>query len=309
MRITSGGEPGKDGRRVARQWGTGLAAILACGLATGCMTSQREEELQANILRLERKLSDVEKQILVRDRSLDTVKSSSEDAARRAQSTKGEIEDVRRQLALTQGALDELRVKMTRMQETAGANLGETSVGDSGADAGKIAAIDDNVLSLERRMTRLELLAAPLIEKHQNDKPAPKRGEAGKGQGFKTAGELSRTLGSSYSAKDFKKVIAKASDVIEARPGNDQLEVALEFRGTAYFQTQEYQRAATDFTEFLDRFPKSERRARALLFAGDSFVYLKQNRTARAFYSECVKTYPERDECKAAKERLDKMGG
>ena len=284
-----------------------LLCVVAVAGATGCMSSQREEELQSNILRLERKLSEVEKQILVRDRSFDTVKTTTDDANRRVQSAKNEVEDLRRQLSLTQGAIDELRVKMTRMQESSGTNL--PASGDGGLDA-KVAAIDEAVTNIDRRVTRVELLAAPLIEKQQNDKPSSGAlgAKGAKSAKFKTAGELSRSLGGSYAQKDYKKVIATASDVLSARPGGDQQEVALEFRGTAFFQTQQYEKAATDFTEFLDRFPTSDRRPRALLYAGDSFVYLKQNRTAKSYYAECVKLFPERDECKAAKERLDKMG-
>jgi len=278
-------------------------ALCIALLGTGCMTSRREEELQSDITRLERKLSEVEKQLLLRDRSIDSVKSNTEESNRRVQSTKSEIEDVRRQLALTQGAMDELRVKMSRVQETAGTNLPEQSAGSEGLD-GRVAQIDETTLTLDRRLTRIELLAAPLLEKNTKDKPSANA----KPTKYKTAGELSRTLGSSYSQKDYKKVIATANDVLTARASTEQQEVALEFRGTAFFQTQQYEKAATDFTEFLDRFPKSDRRPRALLFAGDSFVYLKQTRTAKSYYSECVKIFPERDECKAAKERLDKMG-
>lgn len=295
--------------RQALRLATATAVVFVSFSLAGCMTSRREEELQSNILRLERKLAEVEKQILVRDRTFDNVKSTTEDANRRMQSAKNEVEELRRQLALTQGAIDELRVKMTRVQEVSGTSLPEADESMSG----KVATLDDAVTTLDRRVTRMELLAAPLIEKQQNDKPASgatgaKGTKAATASKFKTAGELSRTLGASYAQKDYKKVIATASDVLQARPGNDQQEVALEFRGTAFFQTQQYEKAAVDFTEFLDRFPKSDRRPRALLFAGDSFVYLKQNRTAKSYYAECVKLFPERDECKAAQERLDKMG-
>jgi TolA-binding protein len=285
----------------------GLAIASLC-LLTGCMTSRREEELQANILRLERKLSDVEKQILVRDRTVDSVRTVTDDSNRRMQAAKNEVEDLRRQLSLTQGAIDELRVKMTRVQEVSGgSNLPES---DGSLDA-KVAALDEALTNMDRRVTRVELIAAPLIEKQQDGKPAasPKGGSTGpKNAKFKTAGELSRSLGAAYAQKDYKGVITTASNVLLARPGTDQQEVALEFRGTAYFQSQQYEKAAIDFTQFLDRFPKSDRRPRALLFAGDSFVYLKQNRTAKSYYAECVKLFPEREECKAAQERLDKMG-
>ena len=288
--------------RVAKAACVGLASL---GLA-GCMTSRREEELQANILRLERKLGEVEKQILVRDRTFDSVTSTTEDASRRMQSAKNEVEDLRRQLSLTHGAIDEVRVKMTRVQEVSGTTLPESDESLNG----KVTTLDDAVTTLDRRVTRMELLAAPLIEKQQNDKPAS--GAAGakgaKTAKFKTAGELSRSLGAAYAQKDYKKVIATANDVLQANAGNDQREVALEFRGTAFFQTQQYDKAAVDFTDFLERFPKSDRRPRALLYAGDSFVYLKQNRTAKSYYAECVKLFPERDECKASQERLDKMG-
>ena len=267
---------------------------------SACMSSRREEELQTNIRNLEVKISDVEKQLASRDRNVDALKNTTEDANRKVQTTKGEMDDLRRQLSLTQGALDELRVKMTRLQETAGSSAGK-NITDDGAASGKVADLDDEMTRMERRVARLELSAAPAAERAQKEKPKT-------ALKFKTPGELNKSLAAAYVQKDYRKVVTAASDIISSPAADDQKEIALDFRGRAYFQLQNYEKAAIDLTEFLEKYPKSDKRPMALLLAGDSFVYLKQLRAAKSYYAECVKIHPEREECKASKERLEKLG-
>lgn len=274
--------------------------ILTLLVTAGCMSSRREEELQRSLRSLEVKVGDVEKQLHMRDKNLDVVKNTTEDANRKVQSTKSDMDELRRQLSMTQGAIDELRVKMTRLQES-GASKNSASVNEENVSASK-AESDDALAQLERRLTRLELTMTPLVEQTSKD-AKPKVSVK-----YKSAAEVSKLLGGAYVGKDYKKVILLATQLLASSAPSDQQEVAIEYRAEAFFQMQNYDKAALDFTEFLQRFPKSERRPRALLLCGDSFVYLKQLRSAKSYYSECVKNFPDRDECKASKERLDKLG-
>lgn len=301
---TSSASPGHRAPRLAR-----AVLILAAASFTACMSSRREEELQGSIRTLETKLNEVEKQLLMRDRNIDAVKTSSEDSNRKVLSTKTEMDDLRRQLSLTQGAIDELRVKMTRLQEVAGssssASGGGTNLPDEAAGA-KVAELEDLTTRMERRLARLELSMGNGPD--ARPKAADGKGKAGAASRFKSAVDLSRVLGAAYTQKDFKKVLATANEVMGSGAPDDQKEIALGFRAEAYFQMQNYEKSALDFAEFLDKYPRSDRRPRALLLAGDSFVYLKQMRAAKSYYSECVRQHPDRDECKASKERLEKLG-
>jgi TolA-binding protein len=280
--------------------------LASMPVLAGCMTSQREEELKLNILKVDQKVQELEKQLAQKDKTFDVYKNSSEDAKQKVNATKNDIEELKRQMALTQGGVDELRVKLTRVQESAGGATSGTNLPDNATSpvAGTATGNAPDDLLIERRMARLELLVGPILEKHNKDKSTSKSDKSAK---FKTASELSKALSQAYSKKEFAKVTSTASEVLATSPTADMKEIALEYRGTSLFQMQKFDKAALDFTELLEGFPKSEKRARSLLYAGDSFVYLKNSKAAKSYYMECVKKFPEKEECKAAQERLNKM--
>ena len=89
--------------------------------------------------------------------------------------------------------------------------------------------------------------------------------------------------------------------------GADYKETALMFKAEAAFSSENYKASAADFGEFLRKYPNSDRRPRALLLAGDSHVYLKQLDTAKVQYKECVDKFAKKQECVAAKERLERL--
>ena len=277
--------------------GLTVAALMAL-LPMACMSSSREEALNAQLRTLETKVAEMDKQMLAREQKVDSVKSTTEESQRRVQSTKNEVEDLRRELNLTQGAIDELRVKMTRMQDSSGKRVEDDSTM-------KVSELEVQLSGFDRRLSKVELASNILVEK--TDKDAGVKGKV-KAK-YKSPDDLKKALNAAYVQKDFKKVVNISSSVLSGENPVEERELALQFRGEAYFALQDFERAAFDFTEFLDKFPKSEKRARALLLAGDSYVYLKQNKNAKSYYTECVKNFPDREECKASRERLDRLGG
>lgn len=282
---------------------THLLSLLALGLAclsqTGCMTSKREEEIHAQLKSMELRLVEMEKQVQMRDRTFDVVKNTTEESSRKVLTAKSELDEVRRQLAMTQGAVDELRVKMMRVQEgTTGSGLNAKPLTDDSA-AMKISELEDWQNKVEKRLTKAELLAKDARDGGGREKTKLT---------IKNRDELAKVLSSAYGQKDYKQVVKLASNVINNTNSEPMKALALEFRAEAQFQLQNYNKAAIDLMEIIDKYPTFERKPRALLLAGDSCVYLKQFRAAKALYSECVRLFPDREECKASKERLSRLG-
>jgi TolA-binding protein len=266
---------------------------------TSCMTSKREEELQAKLTSFETRMIEMEKQIQLRDRTVDAVRDSSEESSRKVLSTKGDLDEVKRQLAMTQGAIDELRVKFSRVQEgSTTSGLNAKSLSDDSASA-RVNDMDDWQAKIEKRLTKTELIARSATETSPKTKVTLT---------VKTPAELAKVLGGAYAQKDYAKVVRLASNVINNSNSEPMKTLAMEFRAEAQFQLQQYDKAAIDLMELIDRYPNFERKPRALLLAGDSCVYLKQLRAAKALYSECVRQFPDREECKASKERLARLG-
>lgn len=276
-----------------------LSFVVLGLMATACMTSKREEELNAQLKAFEIRLIEMEKQVQLRDRTVDAVKNSSDESTRKFLTAKGELDEVRRQLSMTQGAIDELRVKMLRVQEgsTTG-NLNAKPLADETSPA-RIAELEDWQNKIEKRLTKTELLA-----KNANESMAKPKVNLT----VKSREELAKLLSSAYGQKDYTKVVKLASNVINNAKSEALKTLAMEFRAEAQFQLQNYDKAAIDLIEIIEKYPNFERKPRALLLAGDSCVYLKQLRAAKALYSECVRLFPEREECKASKERLNRLG-
>lgn len=258
--------------------------LITCGALAflpACITSSREEALRTDMKNLELKIVDLQNQQTSRNSKV-------------VQGTKSEMDEMRRQFSLIQGAIDELRVKTSRLQEGTGKRIQEDT------SSGKVSEVEDRMAELEKRLIRVEL-ALSTKEKSTSIKAAPK----GK---YKTAADLQKAINGLLANKDYKGIVNTTSAVIEAKYANDFQEVALYARGDAHFSTQKWEDAAADLTDYLQRFNRNDKRPRALLLAGDSLVYLKRFDNAKNYYSECVKKFPEREECKASQERLEKLG-
>lgn len=276
-----------------------LMIALSVFSATGCMTSKREEELREQIKSFEVRIVEMEKQIQLRDRTVDAVKDSSEESGRKYLTAKNDLDELKRQLAMTQGAIDELRVKFSRVQEgTTSSGLNAKPLNDETSST-RLSELEDWQSKIEKRVTKAELTANVAMETSPKTKVTLT---------VKSPAELAKVLGGAYAQKDYPKVVKLASNVINNSNSEPLKTLALEFRAEAQFQLQNYERAAIDLIEIIEKYPNFERKPRALLLAGDSCVYLKQLRAAKALYTECVRLFPEREECKASKERLARLG-
>lgn len=288
-------ERGQHEARAALAARVALLALITFGAGTGCITSAKEESLRRSITQLEGKVQVLEKSLAERDEKIKTIGSKAD----YVENASSGLEDLRRQMGLTQGAVDELRIKFTRLTE-AGAVPGaapgqESSLGESSLPP-------EGAQDIERRLAALELA----IEQMSGAKVQP----ASKAEkpAYKSTRDLTKAIGGQFAQKNYTKVNELADAVLASDLDASYKEIAQLFKAEAAFASENYKGAALEFSNFLTRYPGSERRARALLLAGDSFVYLKQFDTAKSYYRECVQKFPEKQECKASKERLDRLG-
>jgi TolA-binding protein len=288
-----------SGERMNNKIHSYLLIALVCFAQTACVTSKREEEINSQLKAMEIRLLEMEKRVQLREQTVDAVKNTTEELPRKFLTAKNELDEVRRQLSMTQGAIDELRVKMSRVQEgSSSSGLNAKSLTDESATL-KMAELEDWQNKVEKRLTKTELLAKDAHPSNVRQKNQPT---------IKSKNELAKALSTAYSQKDYKQVVKLASNVISNTTSEPMKTLAMEFRAEAQFQLQNYDKAAIDLMEIIEKYPTFERKPRALLLAGDSCVYLKQLRAAKALYSECVRLFPDREECKASKERLSRLG-
>lgn len=275
-------------------------SVFASLFLTSCMTTKREEEMNRTIQSLAMRVSELDSQLKDKSKNIDTVRSETLNATRSSQSTKTEIDEIKRDLALTLGAVDELRVKFGRFQE---GNVTKEQTAEGGTRSGNV---EENISGMGRRLAKLEAAVMALEDKKKSDNNAKKNEK--QTLKYKNVAELKTAVAAAFNKKEFKKVLTIANSVLTApKIPKDQAEFALYVRGEAHFALQNYEESAQDFTLYIEKYPKGEKVPRALLLSGDSYVYLKQSFTAKSYYADCVKTHPEKEECKASKDRLSKM--
>ena len=254
------------------------------------MTSERQDTLQSSIDDLKSHVNKLEGQLSSKDAQINNTTQTAIASQTEAQSLKD-------QLQLTQGAVDELKNKLKKIEENSGTTSATTT--NLQSQLGGMITNSENIFILEKKIALLELKTNINYSSVRKGKLHPK---------IKNINDEDKLLKLALDKGDFKSVIAIASSVLSAAEAtNLMMATALEYRGEAKFQMKDFKGSATDFATELEYFPNPPRKARALLLAGDSYVYLKNNQIAQYYYQDCVKYFSKESEGKAASARLSSL--
>jgi TolA-binding protein len=258
-----------------------ICSLWALLTLSGCMTSQRQDQLQGSIDRLQAQIFDLQNQIASRDQQISNTTQS-------ALSSQSNLDDLKSQLQLTQGDVDELKSKIKKMEQTAAPTAGVATLQNPPP-----ASIPSEIL---RKIARVDLMVDDILNH-------PRKGKLpGK---IKNNNELAKALKNEYESGNFKEVINISSAVLNAQTATSaMISSALQYRGDSKFQLQDYRGAAIDLGLYVENYPNGQKYSRALLIAGDCYVYLKMNNVARTYYEEGARAFPTTPEGKAASGRL-----
>jgi len=262
-----------------------MVVVLATSsfLFQGCLTSSRQDQLQTSITQLQGQVFQMQEQLNKRDQQISNTTQT-------ALSSKSDVESLQTQLQLTQGVVDELKTKIKRIEENAGSGTGSDS------NVISLNSSSDSLTHIQRQIARIELSANSRVGINRKGKLPAK---------MQTQAEINKSLKASFEQGNMKQTIDQSSLIINAAEATDSMiQTALEYRAEAKFKTQDYKGAAIDFSNYVDFFSSGTKYARALLLAGDSYVYLKNNAIAKSYYQECAKSFPNIPEGKAAAGRL-----
>lgn len=251
-------------------------------LFQGCMTSSRQDQLQASLTQIQGQVFQLQEQVNKRDQQINNTTQA-------ALSSKNDVESLQTQLQLTQGVVDELKLKIKRIEENAGGVPTESGVIALGGST-------DNLTTMQRQIARIELASGSKVAINRKGKLPAK---------LKTPADITRSLKSSFEQGNFKQTTETSNAVLGASDATDiMIQTALEYRAEAKFKQQDFKGSAIDFSNYIEMFPTAAKYPRALLLAGDSYVYLKNNAIAKSYYQECAKSFANSPEGKAAAGRL-----
>jgi TolA-binding protein len=269
----------------------GVASVVATGaaLAVGCLTPREKKDMQNDIFNTQTRLLTLERQLA--DTSKET-KNSGESTAKRVAGTQAELDRLNRDISSLKGDVDALKVGVESGQMP-GSEATEESV------AGRLA-------SLSERMEALEQAQEEMLQALR--KAGLKTGGGGRAASQSKAIGNVNDLQKAFDEKKYKQVVEEAPKLAAKVGGADDREEAKFLLAESYFKLGKMKEAALKYNDFLESKPNEKYLPVAKMRIGDCFRHLGDNETAKVYYEELVKDFPDTEEAAKAKERLAEPG-
>jgi TolA-binding protein len=179
-----------------------------------------------------------------------------------------------------------------------------------GSDPADEATVSGKLNAIAARLEALETAQAELIDAIQkagvkkNANAVKKAGDAPAERRTDSVAQLQKA----FDAKRYKQVAEDAPRLVKNNGGDDK-ETAQFLLAESLFKLGRVSDAALKFNEFLESKPSKTRQAQAKMRLGDCFRHLGDMDTAKVYYEELIREFPNSDEASKAKERLAEKGG
>ena len=263
-------------------------AALVCGFSlSSCITPGEKKDMQNDIFNVQTRLLALERKLL--DTSKDA-KSTGESATKRIANTQAELDKIFRDLQQIRGDMDSLKVGVVTGQ-LPGQPIAENSLAQS-------------LTKLDSRMEQMEQTQADLIDALKkaglNIKTPPKKAEIK----IQSPEQLKTAL----ENKLYEQVIIEGNRLLnESSSEITKSELRLTL-AESHYQLRHHRDAIEFFITILDSYHLKEKIPFVKMRLGDSFRELGELATARAYYEELVREYPESKEALLIHEKLAAVG-
>lgn len=268
-------------RRYALAWPSVLL------LLTACMTPSEKRDMQNDMFNVQTRLLSLEQSL---GETSKEAKNTGDSAAKRLATTSASMEKMTRDIQQMRGDIDGLRIGVVTGQMP-GANPEDGSVAQS------LSTITERLDGIEQAQQELlDALSKSGIKKGA----AAKKTSSG---GAKGAVDLQKA----FDAKKFKQVVDDAPRLIKA--GGNGKEQASFLLAESLFKLGKLRDAALKYNDFIESKPSAKYLPTAKMRIGDCFRHLGDGVTAKLYYDELIKEFPDTDEAVKAKERLAELKG
>ena len=266
----------------------GMVAVLAfLILASACVTPKEKKEIQNDIFNVQTRLLSLEHTLT------DTTKearNTGDSAAKRVASAQADMDRFSRDIQQIRGDIDALRVGVTTGRMP-GAVAGEPSLAES------LEQIGERLESVEASQEELLDALKKAGLKSGSSKAKEKKGIAN-----------AKDLQQAYDTKDYKQVAEEAPKLLKKTEGKEKEQVLFLF-AESLFKLGKMRDAALKYNDFLETKPSEQLVRTAKFRIGDCFRHLGDGETAKVYYEELIKEFPDSEEAVKAKERLAGNGG
>ncbi len=260
---------------------------LTLGFLNSCVTPSQRDAMQKEISSLKYELRNV-------NNGLKTQTKQTEQNLKTTLTSQSEVEQLQAEISENAGNLDALKMQLDRIEKMASEIAQKSQL-----------KFDETAKTLLDVQTQLAFFTTQNTYPETKVYPSQKIKDSFNPKSLKA---MEQILKYDYERGWYKNVILKSSMVIQASNVKaDMLESALKFRGEAKYKLLDYAGAVTDLTHYLEMNSKGLKKSRAMLLLGDSYVFLKQNIAAKAYYTECAKTFANNKEGIACAQRLKQL--
>jgi tol-pal system protein YbgF len=230
--------------------------------------------------------------------------------------SKASLEDTRREITKVRGEIDELRYRLDR--------LAKERVG-SGP---QLKVLEDRIEALERQFRPHEEMAAPPPSVTNEPPSLPRSVEPPS-----TSGAAPPTTGTSGTMREdthlskeppeaqddyklalralndqqYDKAIQQFRNFQRKYPNSDMADDAQYWIGESYFSQKDYNRAILEFNDVL-KYRRGDKLPAALLRQAQAFLEIGDRTDARLILQKLLNDYPNSEQAREAKERLQTLG-
>lgn len=280
--------------------------LIFLSMVWGCAAQQDIAVLDDRLAAVDQRMEGIERRCLELENQLGQLQSQNEtDLKKRSD----EELSLRSQFADIRVLIDQLRTEMQALTGLSEENQHLLSQKAKFLDdtEGKMAHLFEQVeeqnFSLKNRVARLEEYLNLEVAEHAKSDMGPKPSAAAE----LSENEMYAAAKANLDKGDYQGAREGFIQFIKRHPRSEQADNAQFWIGESYYREKWYEKAILEYQNVIEKYPKGNKIAAALLKQGLSFLMLGDKANSRLILKELVKKYPDTKEAKIAGEKLKQM--
>ncbi len=269
-----------------------IILIFSMGMVmSGCITPNEKKEIRKDVF-------DAQARILHLEQLLNASAKGGSESNKRAANTSASLDRMTRDLQMLRGEIDGLRIGVITGQMP--------GISEENAERSIASTLSDLSMRMELVEKSQEELLAAIKSSGKKSKNKSSRKSTPKKAVSRSL--TAKSIKTSFDKKRFTSVVEDAPKVIRKSSGKDKEQTLYLFAESLY-KLGKMRDAALKYNDFIESRPSNKFLPRAKLRMGDCFRHLGDKDTAKLYYDELIREFPDSSQAGKAKEQIAKLAG
>jgi tol-pal system protein YbgF len=273
-----------------------LAVSLVATLATGCVTPQDIEGLNAQLADIQRQVLQIQKQAPSKEEVSTQMSTLGTNMGRQMESLLKTEADMQVKLQDLSSQIDELQAKL----EDTNYRLAQLSQ--------QIAATNQELKTFRSVPPAVPEGATVGGDPQQPAQPPPPQQNPGGGGSGADPQSLYNSAYNDYLKGSYDLALREFQEYLDNFPETDLADNATYWIGESYYRQRRFRQAVEQFDKVLERFPRSDKVPAATLKKGYAHLELGERSQGVVQLRHVIRQYPTSDEANLARQRLREIG-